>query len=191
MHTPNLQLYMEQLSPEKKSKNWQSNPFILSKGEGYHIKASRKGWGTISPQTPPLVQRPIVSRKLKTLSFFLRAKGWYPTTGTPTFKTSTWEKSLKNVWLWRPTGLASQRPMVYGELRTALKGPTYRLTGPKPQGRSSPLKSVQCLHERGSFTNLKALVWGTGACWDALWGRTLVGTIFLISLCQKPEGTIF
>lgn len=64
----------------------------------------------------------------------------------------------------------------------ALKGPTPRFTDPRAQGGSSPLKSTHCLRERGSFTNLKALVRGAGACWETLWGRKLGGTIFLISL---------
>ena len=47
--TLNPQLRMEQFPLRGKIKNWWSNPFILGRQEGNHIKVDRKGWDTISP----------------------------------------------------------------------------------------------------------------------------------------------
>lgn len=101
------------------------------------------------------------------------------TLSTPTFKTSTWQLSPRNIWLWRPTGITSMSMAVWGTSRR----PVCRFMCPRAQHRSSPLKNFQISWKGDSVPNFKALVWGPEACWVTLWGLRLVEIVLLLSLC--------
>ena len=80
----------------------------ISKGES-HMRQVREA-EMRSRRKPPSLARPPSGGASQTWSFSLRMKGSYPTSGTPAFKTCTWEMSSQNMWLWKATGLASRRP---------------------------------------------------------------------------------
>lgn len=144
----------------KQTKNWWSNSFTMGKWNGNHIEVGRKAEIQSHHKPHPRHSDQWSGRNSKPGASPWRVKGLYLTSGTPMFKSNTWDET-QNIWLWKQAGLTPQDTWGCGEF----------LKGSHADSPTSGLSAETLWKEKNNYLqNFKALAWRKRSCWDTLWG---------------------